>query len=269
MGSFLDPKTAELIFQISAALLPASLLTILAIFLLRRRRRATLASEKERALAEARLSEFSETDRDSVNASPGEKRSRKIETAQLTRRAEAFLSRGDLEEAEKLLIEALSLAPEDLTTKNLLAEISWQRGAVEKTRLLTEQILEQEPGNFAGNFLRGKVALAEGAVELAVKCLSASTGKNSKNPEHFLLLGRAFSAAGKSEEARAAFEKSLALAPRDKEILLTMIKHFQQQEPAELGVFLRRAKELHSHDRAFLRQLEELSVGADQDSSTS
>jgi len=126
----------------------------------------------------------------------------------------ALHQRGQLREAETLYMRALTEAPPDFATLNMLGVLKAQAGAAADGLVWLEQALALQP-NHAGALVNyGNVLSLTGRCEQAVAAYDRALALRP-DAESFVNRGLALQSLNRQREALASFERALALEPRN------------------------------------------------------
>lgn len=145
--------------------------------------------------------------------------------------ASMFHGRGEMEKAEEVLLQAFELHPDDPDILNSLGYLYADWGVhLEEAQRMVERALAQDPLNGAYLDSLGWVHFKMGRWEEAERALQEALAR-SPDAEVYEHLGHVYLMRGDAEQARAAWEKGLALGSRDPLILqrlksqLNRLKH--------------------------------------------
>jgi len=151
-----------------------------------------------------------------------------VNCRQLSRRGIAALERGQQQEAEKLLAEAVAACPVDPEARRQYAEALWQRGA-------SHQAIEQleEAGRLVEEDATLRVRLAEmqfgiGQVRLARQTAERALDADPRSAAAWIARGRVMRAEGNVPQALADYHRALGYAPTNPEILLATAELYHE-----------------------------------------
>lgn len=137
----------------------------------------------------------------------------------LSQQALYAMQKSDLQEADRLLVQALRTSPQDTEARARYARVLWMCGKREQALQQLQIALRMAPDNsdlhvqIAECYLElGQVNLAKNHAELAVRL-------GPKNPSAWLMMGRVALSQRETEKALAAFHRALGLRPGDREAL--------------------------------------------------
>lgn len=113
---------------------------------------------------------------------------------------------GELEPAREWLLEAASLAPEDLPTRIRLGQVLMDLDDVEGAEEAFREVLATDPESAAAHYGLGKVYYARGELETAIRYLETALELQPEADSIHHLLGMAYRRTGDLEQARAHLE---------------------------------------------------------------
>jgi len=153
-----------------------------------------------------------------------------VESRQLCQRGIAAMERGQWEEAEGLLAEAVDACPENRDSHRHFAEVLWQKGR----RVEAMEHLEQA-NRLAVDDASLMVTLAErrlalGQVDAARQNAQNALDLDPKLPETWAARGRVRRREGRLRMALADYHRALGIAPDDSDILMEVAELY-----AEMG----------------------------------
>ncbi|MDR3690024.1 MAG: sulfotransferase [Fimbriimonas sp.] len=122
---------------------------------------------------------------------------------------------GRLEDADGLLVRALSLNPNDLRTLLASATVAYRMGRAETAMERIQRILAIEPNLPPALNWMTVLLLEQGRAEEARPYAERSTRADPKNEESFSLLGRCLLELRRNDEALVQFDRGLAIRPSD------------------------------------------------------
>jgi tetratricopeptide (TPR) repeat protein len=118
--------------------------------------------------------------------------------------------------------------PDDAHSRRYLAETLWQHGQVEEAIGQMDAAAQCEAADSAIAVRAGEMRLATGAVDLARLRADQAIRLDPQNPRAWALRGRIGGRMNQSERALADMHRALALAPRDREVLLEIALLYRQ-----------------------------------------
>lgn len=145
----------------------------------------------------------------------------------LLRESETSSARGNFDDTEKLLIQALTVSPASIEARAQLAKLYLQTQREAKAEALyRELIVECDDVSFFANLGLSCYRLAK--YEDARSAYAAALERDAKNPERIAALGRASMAAGYFQEAAALMEKASERLARDTELLHVLAECYER-----------------------------------------
>jgi tetratricopeptide (TPR) repeat protein len=131
----------------------------------------------------------------------------------LTLRAKALYFSGDLSNAEKSCRQAIKLRPGNFEAKLYLARTFRDRGETEKARLLTENLLADNPGDVRLLRLAAAIAAEQGEAARASALLDRAAEMTADGAMALLDRARLRWVAGRSSEALEDLARARAMLP--------------------------------------------------------
>lgn len=188
---------------------------------------------------------------------------------ELLEAAEMKINLAQVEEAEKLLREAIKLDPENLRANLKYAQVLRLRGQAEKAMEVAQKILEKDPNNIEGLTFLGNFYYEEGKFAAAKEIFSKILNYYPLNVNARYKLGRLYLAEGQVDQAYEYFEPLVEsyIKKRKEEkavgllgLILTVRKdHLPSME--KIASILRENKDfnrLEAIDRAILEELNKI-----------
>lgn len=127
--------------------------------------------------------------------------------------ADIAIKIGVLDDAEKLLVRCLELAPSfDLARLNY-ADVLSKREKLEPALTQIDQLLEAEPSKFALLVLRGSILVKMGDFARALPLYERLLGEYPPRPMITLVYGHALKTVGKQDQAIDAYRQTIDLRP--------------------------------------------------------
>jgi tetratricopeptide (TPR) repeat protein len=140
----------------------------------------------------------------------------------------AAADRNNLEQAEKLLAEAVESCPTDIDARQHYAEVLWQRGerlaAISQIEQAFQVTREDEDLCVAGGRMYLELGLLDDADQLAQTAVSTSP----RSARAWHLHAQTNMARGRLDDALGDFHRALAIAPNDREILLDTAEAYRR-----------------------------------------
>jgi tetratricopeptide (TPR) repeat protein len=166
----------------------------------------------------------------------------------------ALAQAGDEDGALASLRRAAKLDPKRAEAHGQAADLLLRKSRSEEAAALYEQACHAAPGTVYGLLCKGKALAAqdrtteaEATLRQVIACTASSSSDRSWQVEAELVLGHALLEAGRFEDARATFERSIELAPR--------------QATAHLALVT--SKKITADDRPILERVLKLLDGSD------
>lgn len=145
----------------------------------------------------------------------------------LVHSAEKAWKQQKYEEVERLLIQALTIHPQDLEVKAQLAKLYLTTDRENKAEAMYRELLQQRDDvSFHANL--GLAYYRQGKYVDACYAYQEALNRDAKNPERCAALGRACIAAQRFEEAAPLLEKASLFLSRDTEILHLLAECYLQ-----------------------------------------
>jgi Flp pilus assembly protein TadD len=140
------------------------------------------------------------------------------EVRSLIRKAERSHAQGQMEEVERIYIQALTVDPGAYEVRAELAKLYLTTGRELKAAALYRELLEkQEDVSYWSNLGLAHYRLEQ--FDDACKAYQQALNRDSNNPERCYALGRACIAAGRLRDAAPLLEKASARLSRDTDLL--------------------------------------------------
>lgn len=147
--------------------------------------------------------------------------------------ADRYAALGRRDEAEREL-SGLVADMNSHKARKALAELKLTAGQVAETKPLVSAILEADEHDPVGIYLKGRIALAENDVPLAVGLFEEAIGRNAALSGPYLYLGLARLAQGRVDSAQEALREAIRLQPDNEAAHLALAKlNLAQQKQAE------------------------------------
>ena len=138
------------------------------------------------------------------------------QVADLVGAARKARASGDLKEARRLYEEALSRDPKSGLLALELAETLQDAGDAARAERILSRLVALAPDRPAPRRALARALLALGRSEEALEHARAAAERDPKNVDGATLLGFAFVASGRPEQAVACFRRALSARPRDR-----------------------------------------------------
>jgi tetratricopeptide (TPR) repeat protein len=128
--------------------------------------------------------------------------------------AQAFLAKGDLQQAESALQDGLRRDPSSLTALATLLKIYSQENRVQEGLQRITGLLQQYPQNAGLHILQGLAYFSLKDLEKSETAVRQALSLDPKTPDGYTLLANIHLARGAVEEAKADFRTAIAAHPR-------------------------------------------------------
>lgn len=138
----------------------------------------------------------------------------------LSNEALAAADRDDLSRAESLLETAVKSCPADVDSRRHYAEVLWKRGEKMQAVAQIKEALRLSPGDVPLSVAAGTMVLELGLLDDADSMAAQAVALAPRSANAWQLHGQVALARGRPEEALADFQRSLALEPDNKTVLL-------------------------------------------------
>jgi len=138
--------------------------------------------------------------------------------------AQAYIRSGNLELAEQTLRQAVQSNPRDAKTRLALAQFLVNKGEAEKARPVLEQLVRDEPNDAEAVEGLARLLLIVNEPAAALQAATTLQALRPNSTAGFLLEGVALQALGRSDEARAVFERAAAVEPAALDALVALVQ---------------------------------------------
>lgn len=151
----------------------------------------------------------------------------------LSQQGVVAMDRGRQQDAESLLVKAVTACPVDAEARRHYAEALWRRGAQ------AEAIAQlEESGRLVGDDATlwtrlAEMYLATGQLEPAWRCAEHAVDLDPRLPSAWAIRGGIMRAGGRPDDALACYLRALGYAPKDRAILWKIAELYQQQNQPE------------------------------------
>ncbi|GAB4133332.1 hypothetical protein JCM17478_07960 [Thermopirellula anaerolimosa] len=146
---------------------------------------------------------------------------------QLTREANFALERGDLQEADRLLVQALRQCKTDAEARALYGEVLWRLGKREAAIEQLKSAVEQAPDQAPIHLRLAEKYLASGNVELAQRHTETAIRISPGSGAAWLMHGKVLQARGQTRSAIAALQRCLDFNPDNAEASARLAECYQ------------------------------------------
>ena len=147
-----------------------------------------------------------------------------VASRQLCHQGVSAIERGQWEQAEQVLAEAVERCPVDPDARRHYAEALWHRGQREQAVWQLEEAGRLALDDATLHVLLAEKRLAMGHVELARQTAQYAIDLEPKLADAWAIRGRVSRASGQPREALADYHRALGLAPDDRTIQLEIAK---------------------------------------------
>jgi len=139
------------------------------------------------------------------------------------------IERGNWQQAEILLQQALELSPDDAQSHRYMAEVLWRRGAVDDAMSQMRAAVELDPADPELAVRAGEMALALKAFDTALPHADAAIRLDPKQASAWALRGRVFRRMNQNDRAMADWQRALELSPNDANVLLDVAVLYRER----------------------------------------
>jgi len=147
-----------------------------------------------------------------------------VASRQLCHQGVSAIERGQWEQAEQVLADAVERCPVDPDARRHYADALWHRGQREQAVWQLEQASRLALDDATLHVLLAEKRLAMGQVELARQSAQHAIDLDPKLADAWAIRGRISHAGGQPREALADYHRALGLAPDDRAIQLEIAK---------------------------------------------
>lgn len=138
------------------------------------------------------------------------------------RKAEMAIAKKNLAEAKKYLIQAMSVADDELAVSLTLARVYLESGDLKKAEALYRKLLEEAPENPEIYESLGKIMLKKKAYKEAIQAYVRAVELDDKDDQKFIALGKLYHLMMRYSVAAECFKRAAELKPRDVEYLFLL-----------------------------------------------
>lgn len=142
-----------------------------------------------------------------------------VESRQYVQQGVNALERKDLDEAERLLSQAVRACPDDAEAHCQYAELLWQRQRLDESLRQIEMATKIDPNDAEILIRAGELYRQASRWQQAQSYAERAIDLDPKSAEAWLLRGRVLYQAGQTRHALADVQRSLHYAPRSREAL--------------------------------------------------
>lgn len=151
-----------------------------------------------------------------------------VKVQQILRKAEKALDEGDLEEVERLCIEALALNPDDEDVNTTLAYVYRKQEKMSKAESIYVHLIEggsQDPAIFSG---LGRVLEEQGRMEMALRAYQEALRRDQHNAARHATLAELYKKEGATREAIDAYEQALRYDSKNIAYMFALVEAYLQ-----------------------------------------
>jgi tetratricopeptide (TPR) repeat protein len=176
---------------------------------------------------------------------------------QMTQQGQAAIERGDWGKAEQLLGRATESCPVDSDARRYYAEALWRRGAREDALRQMREAVECSPEDAQLVLDYGQMQLEVGSTDDAWRAANRALQIDAQLADAWGLRGRALRATGQLPVALTNYQRGLAIAPSDRQLLGELAELYQQlNQPERALMTVQTLLDLHSPGDEPARALE-------------
>lgn len=139
---------------------------------------------------------------------------------------EGFERSGNYQAALNIYGQAMAAAPDMVAAQVAFARASVAIGHKDRGKAMLIALLAAHPSNDMVRATLAKIHAAEGEFTAAALYITPMLNKSGISAEHLNLGGKILQVTGKASEARALFERALAISPANPEILQNLALSF-------------------------------------------
>lgn len=162
-------------------------------------------------------------------------------------RVDLLLAAGAIEPAEKALKEAIASNPGEPELKTSLASLYAFTNRLDEGLKTANEVLQEYPDNLGALVVRGRIRLAQGAVDEAIADLSRVTAAQKNNVEAQTTLADAYRRKNNTDAAIAALEAALTEQPLNKGVRLQLLSLLSDAQPprwSQVEILLRDTRQM-------------------------
>jgi len=153
------------------------------------------------------------------------------------RRAEMAISKKNLSEAKKALIQAMSLTENETEVAHKLAAVYLETGDIKRAEMMYRKLLEEDPQN-AGLYEKlGQIMVKKKAYKEAVQAYCRAVELDEKDDQKLLALGKLYHLMMRYGVAGECFRRAAELKPRDVSYLFLLANCCEMDEDFENALF--------------------------------
>ncbi|HRK32472.1 MAG TPA: tetratricopeptide repeat protein, partial [Tepidisphaeraceae bacterium] len=152
----------------------------------------------------------------------------------LRRRTDLMLGAGQGDEAEKLLLSAITKRPQDTQLLNRLAFIYMSRGKLEDSKAAIQKVLSLAPQDSQAMFFSAMIRAQEGKADEAMQIVNRLRDLEPDNPDIRKLAAELFRQQGNASMATSELESVLKTNPESEETRIQLIETYISVNPQRL-----------------------------------
>ncbi|MBN1855024.1 MAG: tetratricopeptide repeat protein [Pirellulales bacterium] len=165
---------------------------------------------------------------------------------QYARQGSSAVDRGEWNQAEEYLRQAVQASPVDHEARRQLAEVLWQKGVTGESIQQMEFALRLAPGDASLAVRTGEMVLAAGRVEQALAYADWAIAIEPDLAAAWALRGRIHAKTGNLTQSLADLHRALAYSPSDEDVLLDIAAiHHRRREPERCLTTIHHLLDLH------------------------
>ncbi len=153
------------------------------------------------------------------------------------RRAEMAIAKNQLSEAKKYLIQALSLAENDLPAATKLAKVYMESGDLKRAETLYRKLLDEDSSNPDIYASIGKIMLKKKSYKEAIQAYVRAVELDDKDDQKFLALGKLYHLMMRYSVAAECFKRAAELKPREVNYLFLLADSCAADDDYENALF--------------------------------
>jgi tetratricopeptide (TPR) repeat protein len=155
------------------------------------------------------------------------------ESRKLSRQGVAAMERGQQQQAESLLAQAVKVCPIDTEARRNYAETLWQHGSKAEAIAQMEEAA-RHAGEDAGFYTRlAEMYLSAGRAEAAGQSVQQALDLDPKLASAWAIRGGVMQASGQPHQALADYLRALGYAPGDRKTLMQVAELYRQLDQPE------------------------------------
>ena len=150
-----------------------------------------------------------------------------LTSRQLTRQAMAALAQQQWDEAVDLAGQAVQTCSADVDARQVYAEALWAKGLRQEAIAQMEELVQLAPEDATVQARIAQMQLELGRVVLARQYANQAIERNPQMPEAWVVRARVARHLGDFRAALADYQRALAYAPNDREVLLEVAEIYR------------------------------------------